>query len=257
MIPYLFGKSESPLFGAYYPPRAGTDQDTGLVMCNPVGHEYLRTHRLLGQLANLLNREGYHVFRFDYFGTGDSAGQFANANLTQWIEDTGDAVLELCANSGLSNFAFFGVRLGANIAASCCSSNPNSKILLLWDPIINGGAYLDELSTMHKNMLSDGNRFVVPREQHRNQSDLIGYCYSERLRAEIRQVDLNGKKIASDNILILASQDTACAITEMMDQDGISSQTLLVDAKWKDRDFIEIPLQVPNLASTIISVLSH
>ncbi len=46
-----------------------------IVLCHPWGQEYLRAHRSMRQLGNLLAAAGHHVFRLDYFGTGDSGGR--------------------------------------------------------------------------------------------------------------------------------------------------------------------------------------
>ena len=70
---HFFGDSDAPLFGAHHPARR---KSTGkaVVICPPIGHEYGRTHWMLRLLSAQLAREGVHVLRFDYFGTGDSGG---------------------------------------------------------------------------------------------------------------------------------------------------------------------------------------
>ena len=72
MRPFYFGDSEEALYGVYHSPQ-GEHRDEGVVLCAPFGQEAMRTHRALRQLATLLTKRGYHVLRFDYRGTGDSA----------------------------------------------------------------------------------------------------------------------------------------------------------------------------------------
>ena len=74
MNPFFFGSSERPLYGVHHPPRERGPRESGVVLCYPMGQEYMRSHRAFRQLANLLTRKGHHVFRFDYFATGDSSG---------------------------------------------------------------------------------------------------------------------------------------------------------------------------------------
>ncbi len=76
MKPLFFGNPERPLFGVYHPPRGTASQPPRAVLiCAPLGQEYIRTHWTLRLFAKQLNRKGIHVFRMDYEGTGDSAGR--------------------------------------------------------------------------------------------------------------------------------------------------------------------------------------
>ena len=68
--------------------------ELGAVLCAPWGQEYMRTHRALRQLATQLDRAGIHVFRFDYFGTGDSSGDSDAGTPLRWIEDIRSAADE-------------------------------------------------------------------------------------------------------------------------------------------------------------------
>ena len=43
-------------------------------------------------LADALTRKGYHVFRFDYRGTGDSAGNIEQFSPREWLDDIDAAV---------------------------------------------------------------------------------------------------------------------------------------------------------------------
>ena len=82
MNPFYFGDSSRRLFGIYHPPKGQSPRSHGIVLCCPFGQEYMRSHRAFRQLANLLSRRGFHVFRFDYHGTGDSDGESTEASVT-------------------------------------------------------------------------------------------------------------------------------------------------------------------------------
>ena len=89
MIPMYFGSSARKLFGIYEAPMTGSAA-RGVVICPPWGQEYLRAHRALRLLATRLCNAGFHVFRFDYSGTGDSVGD----GVPQ------DQAIEVCAVGG-------------------------------------------------------------------------------------------------------------------------------------------------------------
>ena len=83
-----FGSSERALLGVYSPPEAALEREAVVLLCHPAPQEYMRSHWALRQLAARLAAAGLHVLRFDYSGTGDSAGDSsAGASLEAWRAD--------------------------------------------------------------------------------------------------------------------------------------------------------------------------
>lgn len=144
MEAFYFGPSANYLFGAYHPPQNGNRRE-GIVLCNPFGQEYMRAHRSLRRLAINLSALGYSVLRFDYRGTGDSAGTIAGLSTADWQEDIRLAVQELMDIAAVPKVALLGLRVGALLAAQVAANNPQISRLLLWDPIVSGQAYIDDL----------------------------------------------------------------------------------------------------------------
>ena len=72
--PLYFGPDSDSLFGWYHQPKIATQSPTGLLICPPIGHEYVHSHRSLRHLADHLATAGFPTFRFDYHGSGDSGG---------------------------------------------------------------------------------------------------------------------------------------------------------------------------------------
>jgi len=146
MNPIYFGSGERRLFGVYTPARGGTATARAIVLCHPFGQEYLRAHRSLRQLAAMLANSGIHVLRFDYHGTGDSAGEMTGASLAGWKKDIETAIEELRDTCGAARVGLLGLRLGATLAAQVVVARPKDvDALVLWDPIVSGRAYLEEL----------------------------------------------------------------------------------------------------------------
>jgi uncharacterized protein len=94
VIPLRFGSPQRELFGMLHRPERGTT-GTGVLVCNPFGQEAVRSHRLFRVMAERLARSGRSVMRFDYFGTGDSAGDEDDADLDAWQHDILRAHAEL------------------------------------------------------------------------------------------------------------------------------------------------------------------
>src|SRR4030067_1026137 len=96
------------------------------------------------QLAAHLARSGRQAMRFDYFGTGDSAGEYAQASLAQWQIDIGDAVDECRRQSGRERVCIVGLRLGATLAGKAAAQREDISALVLYAPVIDGQALLSE-----------------------------------------------------------------------------------------------------------------
>lgn len=144
MEAFYFGPSDNYLFGVYHAPTSGNRRE-GIVLCSPFGQEYLRAHRSLRRLAINLAAQGYSVLRFDYRGTGDSAGTLADVTAEDWQQDIRHAVQELIDIAAVPKVALVGLRVGALLAAQVAANNPQISRLLVWDPIVSGQAYIDEL----------------------------------------------------------------------------------------------------------------
>lgn len=141
----FFGPARQQLLGVYHAPAAGRDRFQGVVMCYPFGQEYMRAHRAFRQLALILSSKGYHVFRFDYRGTGDSAGDGQGLCANDWLHDIEAAVQELKDMTGVPGVTLVGLRMGALLAGVVACRRRDINSLVLWDPLITGAAFLAEL----------------------------------------------------------------------------------------------------------------
>jgi uncharacterized protein len=152
--PFYFGPSAKPLFGIHHPPGRGSTRPAAAVLCNPFGAEYVRAYRALRELAHQLAAGGFHVLRFDYYGTGDSGGSAEDGTIAQWLEDTGSALDEAKEASGAERVSVIGLRFGAMLATVAGCSRSDIDTLVLWDPVVRGKDYLAELLARHAALLS-------------------------------------------------------------------------------------------------------
>jgi pimeloyl-ACP methyl ester carboxylesterase len=190
MTPAFFGTSERRLFGIHAPARGGAARPRAAVLCYPWGQEYIRAHRSMKQLANLLSGAGRHVLRFDYFGTGDSAGEMLEADLPGWERDIETAMEEARDVSGASSVALVGLRLGANLAAKVAAAHPKQvESLVLWDPILSGEEYIAEILHTDAAHLQRPQPLQLPAELGRG-LQVLGFPLSEGLQAQLREIDL-------------------------------------------------------------------
>ena len=99
---------------------------------------------MLRAQAAALAAAGTAALLLDPFGTGDSAGDFADARWETWIADVRVAVRALEAH-GARRIGLLGVRLGAILAAAAV---PTLAVpcfaTALWQPVVHGDRHLTE-----------------------------------------------------------------------------------------------------------------
>ena len=180
MTPFYFGSTSRRLFGAYAPARGAGISASAVLLCYPWGQEYIRAHRSMRVLANMLCAAGFHVLRFDYFGTGDSAGESRDASLGSWEADIETAMQELQDTSGASRIVLIGLRLGATAAAKLAIRKPREiEALVLWDPVIQGSEYLQELFDASPPVCPQEERDRLGKNGRRFVSERYGWITSQ------------------------------------------------------------------------------
>ena len=184
----FFGSTSRQLFGAYHTPPASVAGRGAALLCPPWGPEYLVSHRIFRRLAVRLSESGYHVLRFDYFGTGDSAGEREDGDLNSWQDDAAVALEELRDMSGFETVATFGIRLGAVAAWRLASSRRDVHTTVLWDPVVTGTEYVRELHAAQ----SETDRWTLTpvRRQLTDErvQDLLGFPLTTAMRRSIEAV---------------------------------------------------------------------
>jgi uncharacterized protein len=136
IAPFYFGVPGKALFGCLHLPHPNGGRDCGVVICQPVGHDYINSHRALCQLALRLADAGFPVLRFDYYGCGDSRGEDTDGDIPEWLLNISQAILETKQRIGISNICLIGLRLGASLAMLKASKSNRTATLVLWDPVV-------------------------------------------------------------------------------------------------------------------------
>jgi pimeloyl-ACP methyl ester carboxylesterase len=205
MHPIIFGNSAQPLFGVLHP-AVGRPSDVGVVLLQPGIHEYERAHWVFRTLATALAARGRHVLRFDYRGTGDSAGEPEETTIEGCVQDARLACEELREVPGVRRVSLVGMRLGAAIAALACASAEGkgdafAEHLVLWEPVVRGAKYLKELEALDSSM-----RLRMLMELRRPENELGGFAFPKEVRTSIARVDLARLgPIAARRVLVFAS----------------------------------------------------
>ena len=198
LIPIRFGGHSRELAGLYQPAAPGGNGSVCALLCNPFGQEAIRSHRMFRVLADRLSRNGVSVLRFDYYGTGESAGEDHEGDLEVWTTDVLQARAELLHRSGSADCCWFGLRLGGSLAALATARmvGPPPR-LVLWDPLVDGSGYLSDLARAHVEgaKASWGPRWTIEeglRHQARveSETEALGFPLTDSLKLQLRQLTL-------------------------------------------------------------------
>jgi dienelactone hydrolase len=135
-----------PLFAWLHAPEEASRTGRGVVLCPPLGHEQVHAHRSVRHLADAIARAGMTALRFDYHGTGDSAGTDEDPDrLGAWPASIRAALGWLRQFTG-GPVNLFGLRLGAYLALhAACEEEIDS--LVLWAPVA-GRAFAREMKVL-------------------------------------------------------------------------------------------------------------
>jgi alpha-beta hydrolase superfamily lysophospholipase len=145
-----FGRGELPrLFGWLHRPGNAPLRRCGVVLCNPFAYDALGPHRSYRLFAETLAEAGFATLRFDYDGTGDSAGDDADGErLATWLADIETAIEVLKARTGVDSIALFGLRLSASFAVLAAQDRRDVAALMLWAPVVSGRHFVRELKLL-------------------------------------------------------------------------------------------------------------
>ncbi len=210
MNPFYFGGRKNPLFGISYSPGGASTRKTGVLICNPLGQEHIRAHRSLKLLAINLAKQGFHVLRFDYFGTGDSSGEGIEANIRRWEADIKIAIEEMRGRFGLHRFHLIGIRFGATMAYRAAASRSDVTSILLWDPVVDGNRYMSKILFRHEEWLKD----TYPKLQELSGNgtfiEVSGFPLSNEFVSDVRAIDLKAANVSGQRkMLVLTSEEDA------------------------------------------------
>jgi alpha-beta hydrolase superfamily lysophospholipase len=201
-LPMYFGPSQRPLFGWLHGADASNARNIGVVLCTPTGYEAICTHRSYRHFAESAAERGFPALRFDYDGTGDSAGRLLDGDrVGEWLRSIGAAIETLKSATGVERVCLFGVRVGASLAAVAAQGRTDVHAMIAFAPVIKVNSYLREIRA-----LSLARPQSAPPPELRIDPELqeaAGFTTTAETRAALAGIDL-GKLEAAPAAEVLA-----------------------------------------------------
>jgi pimeloyl-ACP methyl ester carboxylesterase len=202
-IPIVFRAGGGPCFGWFHAANAPA-RGVGVVMCRPLGYEGLCAYQTYTQLAETLAAAGFDVVRFDYHGTGDSAGSDSDpARVRAWTDSVRAAIDEVRRYGGVSRVALFGVRLGATLAAHAASEIGGVESLVMWAPCATGRSLVRELRAANASRTSTLHDDIAPGDV-----EALGFLFTQETVKDLEALDCRTLSPApAQRVLIIGRDD--------------------------------------------------
>lgn len=151
--PFFFSRDAARLFGLVHAPGPqAVESPVAFLFSHAFAEEKLWSHRVMVSLARELAARGHVVMRFDYMGAGDSSGTTPDTSLDTHLADLAAAFAYLVKqHPKVQRVGLLGLRFGATLAALFAEqggdkhSQLRNAPLVLWEPIMDGANYFQEL----------------------------------------------------------------------------------------------------------------
>jgi exosortase A-associated hydrolase 2 len=162
----------------------------------PFAEEMNKSRHLFTEIADALIESGVATVVVDLFGTGDSEGEFSDADWTVWKSDLA-AAEQWAASRQITITKLLAVRLGC--ALGCEAARDNGWKLdrtVMWQPVVSGTRALDQflrLRVAATMMQKDGKETIAglrARLKSGQSVEVAGYDVSGRLAEQLDRVDL-------------------------------------------------------------------
>lgn len=201
----------------------------------------MRAHRAFRQLTNLLVRRGFHVLRFDYYGTGDSSGEGAEATLSAWLDNIGTAVAEMRDSAGVDRVSLTGLRFGASMALMASLKREDVNRVVLWDPILEGSSYLAASLGLERITDSVGPTTSENGQFPQGVVGMGGFPLTPHLKRELAAVDLIGLRVPSGkatDLIVSSENPNARELVSRWHSEGASARYRCVPSEgdWSKGD---------------------
>jgi len=125
------------------PARDGPGKAPAIILA-PFAEEMNRARRFMTVLAERLASDGRHACILDVYGTGDSAGEFAQASWDGWIEDVRRGCRALAEEHKRLPW-IIGIRTGALLAREAAEGEDSAGGVVFLQPVTNGKRFLQQI----------------------------------------------------------------------------------------------------------------
>ena len=163
LSPFFLEGSVGKLFSLYFDPGRGQRPEHYILFFPPFAEELNKSRRMITLQARRFAAMGYGVLVVDYYGTGDSEGDFGSATWRIWQDDIEMAAAWL-EQQGAKCISLWALRFGALMAMSSVALFKGKlDQILLWQPVIRGDQMMTQFLRLRlaADMIGAGSKVTV------------------------------------------------------------------------------------------------
>jgi len=252
------GSPARQLLGLVQSPMAGRPRRAAYLLCRPFGQEAVRSAPVYRAVSDRLAREGFTVLTIDHHGCGDSPGEPDEQTLDAWAGDTLAADAQLRIDAPGTPVHWFGMGLGANIAAlATLRAREAPQCIVLWEPVLDGPAYLEQLVSVHRTELAremqrDWRMLATEHGEPEPQlpGSVLGFTVGARLHAELLGVrELPLREVAGRGTrIVLAVPEAQARAWSPKPNPNVTVQAVETPTQWmavEARGTAIVPQEIP------------
>ena len=252
------------VLGRVFVTQFGDQKSDTAVLCLPSVVEELNLARaVLAKQCQAFSRQGVDSFIMDYFGTGDSEGEFEQASADDWLNDV-ITVGQWLVAQGYQKLIIIGVRVGALLlAANQALLHQQLPIVgqILWKPITSGKLFVSQLLRIKQanQMMANTSEKVNWRNEilAGNSTEIAGYLVTRTFIEQLETLAIEPKSpwLSQTHWLELAATDLTPATKRFTNgQSSIQTHTLATPAFWQVPEVFDLP-ELTTLGKQILAEL--
>jgi exosortase A-associated hydrolase 2 len=271
--PFFLKTGLGERFCLYHRAATGSENRRAFIYVHPFAEEMNKSRRMAALQARSFATAGIGVLQIDLFGCGDSSGDFGDARWQIWKDDLTSAMKWLEDRTSMP-VGLWGLRLGALLALDfAMESNSPLDQLVLWQPVINGEAFLTQFLRMRlasemlvggeKKTTTQGLRSALAAGQS---LEVAGYELAPALAASMDTLNASNLTLANTPIhwfeLVAEAGRSLPPATARMakawEQHGVDLHMHLVPgtAFWASQEITECPALVTATTSLFDEVMT-
>lgn len=155
-VPVVLENEGQKIFAVFHKPK-NVSKPPCVIVCHGLGGNKIGHFRVYVELAEKLVKEGIAVFRFDFRGSGDSDGAFADMTLQGQVSDLLRILEHTVKNDQIDSqrIGLFGRSMGAAVGVMGSAIFDRVKTVALWAPIFSGTQWKHQWDLVQQGFASE------------------------------------------------------------------------------------------------------
>ncbi|PCI70463.1 MAG: hydrolase 2, exosortase A system-associated [Piscirickettsiaceae bacterium] len=253
--PYFLETAKGRLFVQSYVPDTPNGQV--VIFVPPFAEEMNKSRRMMALLGHSLASKGVQMDVLDLFGTGDSEGEFEDADWSIWLDNLQQLITQL-KEQNIQRIHLIGLRMGCLLIQDFLQLHPlDIEKVIFWKPVLSGKQMINQFLRLRiASSMMDGDketaqslRAVLFKE---GVVEVAGYGLSKALVLALDEKAMSTDEFDSAvewhwfEVLASENQPLPLAATKvlqsLMDRNiTVCQQTIIGENFWANQEIAELP----------------